>query len=111
MATEAEIKQQLEEVKHNAWMAKREGQLLRLELRRELLQAQAQAALAAGKLTQQDIDNARAKYAAAKQEFEKVKSAGGISTRMTRTPANAAFRELREVVVAAREKAGVRGPR
>ena len=111
MASEAEIKQRLEQIKHNAWMAKREGQLLRLEARRDLLRAQAEQAVASGKLSEQDVEGVRAKYAAAQQEFQKVKSAGGISTRASRTAANTAFQALRAGLLAAREKAGLTKPK
>jgi hypothetical protein len=52
---EQEIKQRLDQTKHDMFIARREGQLLRLRLRIDLMRARAKKALADGTLTEADV--------------------------------------------------------
>lgn len=102
--TEAEIKQRLEVIKHQMYMAKREGQVLRLELRLDLIRERARAALAAGVITEADITNARAKWETFKSEVAALKAAGDSATKKERAACTAAWNDLRDTLRAAREK-------
>ena len=108
---EAQIRARLAEIKHSMFVAREEGLLLRFEARRALLRAQAAAALAAGKLTQADIDGVRGKFETFKQSIASLKAAGGTSTKEARSTVSAAYRELRDALRSAREKAGVAKPK
>lgn len=105
--SEAEIKERLEALKHQMYLAKREGQMLRLELRTSLLRERAREALAAGLITEADIQSVRSKWEAFKQEVASLKAAGANSTKESRAACNAAWKELRSALRAAREKAGL----
>jgi len=104
---EAEIKQKLTDLKHQMYVAKREGQMLRIELRTHLLRQKASEALAAGLITEADIQDVRAKWEAFKQEVASLKAAGASSTKEARAACTAAWNDLRTALRAARVKAGL----
>ena len=108
--TETEIKQRLEEIKHQMYLAKRESQILRLELRTNLLREQAQKAVAAGKITEADVQNVRSKWNTFKQEVGALKAAG-TSTKASRAACTAAWDDLSSTLRSTREKAGVAAAR
>ena len=104
--SEAEIKARLEALKHQMYVDRREGQMLRLELRTHLLRARAQEALAAGLITEGDIKNVRGKWETFKKEVATLKAADS-STKEARAECTAAWQDLRSALLAAREKAGM----
>ena len=103
----AEIKQKLTDLKHQMYVAKREGQMLRVELRTHLLRQQASEALAAGLLTEADIESVRAKWEAFKQEVASLKAGSAASTKEARAACTAAWNDLRVSLREARVKAGL----
>ena len=108
---EAQMRARLAEIKSNMFVARHEGLLHRIEVRRAILREQAAAALAAGKLTQADIDGLDTKIETFRQSLASLKAAGGTSTKASRAPVRVAYRALRDGLVAAREKAGLATPR
>jgi hypothetical protein len=105
--TEAEIREHLEQVKHHMYMEKCESWLVRLELRTRLLGEQAREAIAAGTLTDADVTLVRSKWEAFKGEFAALKAAGGTSTKASRAGCTHAWDELRTLLRATRERAGL----
>src|SRR5262245_46435277 len=104
--TEDQIRQRLAELKHQMYLGKREGQLLRLELRTDLLRARARQALAEGRLTQADIDGVRQAWETFKSSLASLKAAAGISTKEQRAAVTTAWNDLSGALRAARRKAG-----
>jgi hypothetical protein len=105
--TEQEIRDRLEELKHQMYVAKREGQLLRMELRIDLMRQKAREAVAEGRLTEDDIREVRDRHAAFSNRLRELKAAPGHSTRDGRAAVTEAWEDLQESLRAKREKAGL----
>ena len=105
--TEQEIRQRLDQLKHEMYLAKREGQLLRLELRIDLMRERAREAIASGKITEQDVRDVHDKRIAFGNRLRELKAAGDQSTKESRAHVTEAWNELMAALQAAREKAGV----
>ena len=105
--TEDQIRARLAEIKHDMFVNQAEGRLLRIEARRALMRTQAARALAAGKLSQGDIDSVRAKADNFQRSVAAFKAAGGTSTKDSRSPVTNAYLDFRDTLKATRQKAGV----
>ena len=100
-AIEAEHRAKLAEIKHWAYMHKREGQLARLAIRIDLLHHRADQLSSA---TKSDL---AAKYAAFKSEVDEVKAKAGVTSKEHRDAANAAWKSLRSAFESAYAEGGL----
>ena len=103
--TEGEHRANLAQSKHDAYVAKREGQAERYKHRLEILAHQAE------QLTEEEQFDLRVKLDALRLKTAQVKQAAVATERKHREEATAAFKDLRASFRAVREKHGLVKPR